>query len=407
MRVNGKPVSELIADDITALLGQSESQVIDFKMVGYEGGSWAAELAKDVIGMANASGGVILIGIDEQNEQVVGWPGIALENGGKDPMEKYQRSLRDRVEPPVYGIIIRSIDIGNGRHVVAIGIPASFGRPHRVKITGDGSGRGRWAIRRERDTLDMTYDEIRASFLGAAQADSKVREFHRERAALLQRTWSTVQGYGGVMVLHVVPIGFPKGQLDVQRALMLRDFFQPPGENPGFVGLFADFDGVIGRVTIGQEGESTGWVKVYRNGIVEGVKGHYTALDGMPGDQGRRYVFNHYRFERSVLAAVSAYIDGLMKLGFDPPFAISLTLLNGPPATIDQIGGHRRPIEHTTATLEPGLIENIVSGSQYDTELHPMFDQLWNAFGMPRALSFDNNGVWRGIPGPVNMQQYG
>lgn len=406
MRLNGKPVTDLTYDDITALLGQSEAQNLDFKLRGYEGGAWATDLAKDVIGMANASGGVILIGVDEQNEQVVGWPGVSLENGGKDPMEKYQRSLRERIEPPIGGLVVRAIDIGRDKYVIAIGVPPSFARPHRTRFQGDTSGRGLWMVRRERDTIPMTYEEIKASFLGVAQIDRQVREFHRERVALCQRNWPNVQGYGGVMALHVAPLGFAKGRLDIRQALRLRDHFQPPGEHAGHVGLLADFDGVTGRITMGPAGESTGWVKVYRDGTVEGIKGHYTALEGQQGDQGRRHLFNHFAFELDVRNAVSLYIDGLTKLGCNPPFGISLTLFNGAPAAIDQMGGQRRPIEIAIATLDPGLIENVAIGSTYDTELRPLFDQLWNAFGMPRCLSYDEKGVWRGIPGAVPFEAY-
>ena len=403
MRLNGKPVTYLTADDITALLGQSESQTVDFKLAGYSGSGWQNELAKDVIGMANQSGGVILIGIEEKNEEVIGWPGISLENGNKDPMEKYYRSLRERIEPPALGLVIREIKVHEDRYVIAIGVPASLSRPHRTKITGEGSGRGRWAIRRERDTVDMSYEEIRASFLGAAQIDRQAREFHRDRTAVIKADWRANSGYGAVMVMHITPIGFGNQQFNVASALELRRFFNPPGEPTGMAGLLADFDGIVRRITMGAEDEWTGWVKVYRYGTVEGVMGHYACLQGEPGDQHRRRVFNHFNFENNVRASTKSYIEGLLALGYNPPFAVSLSLLNGERAVIDTVGGRARQLDRAIMTMEPGLIEAVAPGQSYDAELRPLFDQLWNAFGIPRCLSYDDNGVWRGHPGVVNL----
>jgi predicted HTH transcriptional regulator len=157
--------------------------------------------------MANTAGGVLLIGVEENGERAIGIPGIALENGDRDPMERYERMLRDRIEPPIQGIQIKSIPVGkDGNYVIAIGVPTSMSRPHRTKVSGEGSGRGRWAIRRNKNTDDMTYSEIRGAFLDLADIEARVRQFHAARINVCSRsTLGSMRIYRGAHELGVQP----------------------------------------------------------------------------------------------------------------------------------------------------------------------------------------------------------
>jgi hypothetical protein len=251
MRLNSKFVAQLTEDDLVGLLtdGREEDQNLDFKVQGYSGGSAGAELAKDVIGMANGSGGVLLIGVEVKRERAVGIPGIDLENGDRDPMERYERMIRDRIEPPIQDIQIKAIGVKGGKYVVAISVPMSISRPHRTKIGGEGSGRGRWTIRRNKNTDDMTYSEIRGAFLDSADIEARVRQFHADR---IEEVFKYTQAYNnpahaGVMLLHVVPFACDGITFNTRKALNEKNLLCPPGQS-GMAVVRPDLDGLMARL---------------------------------------------------------------------------------------------------------------------------------------------------------------
>jgi predicted HTH transcriptional regulator len=73
MRLNGKLVGELTAGDMQQLRDdrRPEDLYLDYKQDAYgKVDADKRELLKDIVGLANASGGVILIGIDEDKSNV-------------------------------------------------------------------------------------------------------------------------------------------------------------------------------------------------------------------------------------------------------------------------------------------------------------------------------------------------
>jgi len=394
MRLNGKFVADLTEMDMLQLVqdGRSEDQNLDFKRDAYgKSETDRKELVKDVRGFANASGGVILIGVTERDEAASEITGIARENA-RDPVERYERTIRDATEPMLSGIQIAAIPVGQHQKVViAIGIPSSLARPHRAKTT---SG-GRWSIRRNRNTDDMTYSEIRSAFIDREGIDERVRRFHAQRITDVRNyiRENNKDENGGILLLHVVPLTANPLKLDVRAALPLRLHFFPPAQ-PGVASLKPDIDGIIASVNYRN---MWGWVKLYRDGRTEGVMGNYVGLEGQEGDHGRRLLFSTRRFEHDVLLAVRGYVDGLVQLGFNPPFAVSISLLNGQGSSIDRtIPPPSEFLARTVTTLEPTIIEAYQPNSNYGPELRSVLDQLWNAFGIPCCPSFDEAGNWAG-----------
>jgi hypothetical protein len=395
MRLNGKFVGQLVEADLHQLVedGRYEDQNLDFKVAAYgRGDNDKREFLKDVIGFANSTGGVILIGIEDVGDQAKNIPGIELENE-HDPISRYERTIRDGTEPPLYGCQLAAISVGlDGRVVVAIGIPASFARPHRVKL-----GSGRWTIRRNRDTEDMTYSEIRGAFMDTASLESRVRTFHADRRRYA-REYATENNLGennGVMLIHVVPMATEGVRLDVPAAVKLRDSFPSPGQ-VGAAALKPDLDGVTARLNVAAH-LGWGWAKVFRNGCAEGLVSGYVGSDNFQGD--KRLAFYHERFVRDAHMAVCNYLEGLVKLGFNPPFYVVLSLLNALGSRIfSQNIFNSEVLSVVIATADPVLID-VVQNSRnpsYYIEIRPLFDQIWNAFGLPECSVYTKDGNWLG-----------
>jgi hypothetical protein len=118
-------VAEWTIKDLEALIGEEESQRLEFKRSAkLLGGKWKSELAKSVSAMANAVGGVLVIGLaeDENNRSVAGAidEGLRLDQVSPDQLGQ---ALNAGILPHLTGLVVRPIDIGKGTFAYAIEVP--------------------------------------------------------------------------------------------------------------------------------------------------------------------------------------------------------------------------------------------------------------------------------------------
>lgn len=115
---------------------RSEGRHLEFKSgLGFEG-DWKAavdKISKEVSAFANAGGGVVVIGVSE--DESVGSASVACAvdgiNNPKRNAEWIEKPLLERVSPPVPGIAIDDIHLGSN-HAIVIHVPQSFSGPHQA-----------------------------------------------------------------------------------------------------------------------------------------------------------------------------------------------------------------------------------------------------------------------------------
>jgi hypothetical protein len=136
--VFGTPISKVSYADVAALAASKsvpEDYDLDFKRDLYgHGDSERRKLAGDVAAMANTAGGVILLGVDEDDQaRGINTPGVALSDDGHNRMHKIVAS---EVAPlPSIDIIpLEDAAAGPGTGVYLIVVPRSPGGPHGVRI---------------------------------------------------------------------------------------------------------------------------------------------------------------------------------------------------------------------------------------------------------------------------------
>jgi hypothetical protein len=119
-------VSDWTIEDLEGLIGLEEDQRLEFKRSAkLLGGKWKSELAKSVSAMANAVGGILVIGLaeDESNRSVAGSidEGLTLDQVSPDQLGQ---ALNAGILPHLAGLVIRPIDLGQGRFAYAIEVPS-------------------------------------------------------------------------------------------------------------------------------------------------------------------------------------------------------------------------------------------------------------------------------------------
>jgi predicted HTH transcriptional regulator len=103
--------------DLLDLIEQGEGLCIEFKRLIHS----APKIARSIVAFANTSGGVILIGVDDDSRIV----GIQSE---KETLEVIDEALRHHIEPrPQVGV---SVEEYKRRMILLVDIPESSERPH-------------------------------------------------------------------------------------------------------------------------------------------------------------------------------------------------------------------------------------------------------------------------------------
>jgi hypothetical protein len=174
--VFGGTVDELAADHLAAAVAAAaeEAADLDFKQADYAKGA-NEELAKDVAAMANAGGGLIVVGVREQDLRAVELTPVPLVG---DVAQRYRQVLAGRVTPLVRDVEIRVLPAAEDpdRGFVLLAVPRSMAAPDAVWEPADDRRRLSFPVRDGAGTRYLHETELaeyyRRRFAGtAAQAE--------------------------------------------------------------------------------------------------------------------------------------------------------------------------------------------------------------------------------------------
>lgn len=213
------------------VLGQvPEGLRIDYKRDLY-GNSDAdkRETLKDISGFANAHGGHLIIGIEEESGLASGIPGVANVNPD-DVVLRLEQLARTGLEPRIQGLRIRAVSLSTGAYCFVVRIPRSWHPPHRVSAQNS----NRFWIRNSSGTHEASVDELRTLFTLGADAAHRIQQFRYERL----REITSGQGIrplmgDGRLILHIVPLSAVTSawQLNLGKAYELHQKFSPIGSS--------------------------------------------------------------------------------------------------------------------------------------------------------------------------------
>jgi len=176
MIFEGKPTRDIAAAELRKLVEDnvSEDRDLDFKREAYpqsDGGT--RELTKDVTAFANADGGYIILGVEEDGQ------GRARAFHNVDNAEVVRQSMIDRclvrIEPRLRELDIGLFDI-DSNSVLVVRVPESDQKPHCAKP--DAEHHSFWRRYEDGNKL-MTTAEIRECFEGY-RVERALAEIHRE-----------------------------------------------------------------------------------------------------------------------------------------------------------------------------------------------------------------------------------
>lgn len=232
--------------------------------------------------------------------------------------------------------------------------------------------------------------------LRAAGLEERIRMFRAERIGRIAAGETPVPLEGTKLIcIHIVPfeaLGASRSvdlHLIAEQTSLLRPFY-----DDGYSSARFNIDGVYTHATAGGEA-SGGYVQCFRNGIFETVDAW---MIPSPSDKYPDAIPS-LAFPQHLFAFIERGLRLLATVEVVPPIAILVSVLGskGIVLGLDTMMAFRsplRPLDRDVLML-PDVVIQEVGSFDAAVSLKPLLDALWQAFGMPRCMDYDEQGKWK------------
>ena len=273
----------------------------------------------DLVAMANASGGDIIYGIDEDGNACARAVVPQVFANADIEVRRLQDFIMEYAEPRLPGVQVQAVPVtvhGAAGHAVVVRVPQSWSGPHRSRLTQHFSVREGLRNR----TLDVP--EIRSIFLRTESQAQRIRDFRNERLGkVVARETPTEIAPGPCIAIHVVPTQAAVGLLQIDPLPYTRRERSLPIIGDASAGsVSVNFDGALGTILAGG-GFRAGYTQQFRQGYFESV----WVLRPL-GNEPQPTLPSVY-FERHVIRFVDAVRRELTLLDFSTEVAVFLALI--------------------------------------------------------------------------------
>ncbi|WP_158219409.1 MULTISPECIES: helix-turn-helix domain-containing protein [unclassified Achromobacter] len=346
------------------------------------------ELFADVSAFANAGGGDLIYGMEEDDEGRA-TALVPLQDNSDETTLRIADLLMTGIEQRIPGMQVQPVPVTDGGvagTVFVIRVPQSWAGPHRVKSNF------KFYIREGNRKREVDVPELRGLFLRTESQAQRIRDFRTQRLGrILTGELPCRLIPGPKWVLHVIPtqaalgIGSlnPLPYLDFTRQIPCLGV-----EHPGHPRI--NIDGALGVRNTNSEGLTHGYTQLFRDGFVEAV---YT----LPSRGGETFLPG-VAYEKYAADFVTRIRTELIYAGYDPEMAILMSLLDADRVELSfnrfnwNVDMSQGFFDRKTVILP----EVLISGNEPPLmALKPMFDLVWQAAGMQGSINFDAGGEWR------------
>lgn len=388
MPLSGLRLSELTAEHLQSLVDNEvrEARRIDYKAEIGSSDEAKREFLADVSSFANASGGDLLIGVEDTGGVASGLSGLPEEDVDREIL-RLENIVRDGIDPRVPGLDTHPVGLGNGRSVLVLRVPRSWAAPHMVTFRG----LSRFFSRNSAGKYPLDVGEIRAAFVGAESARERLRSLKRERLARIVADDVVVTPAGrGKLVLHLFPISALDSTALVDIVSLSRgvDYYNllRPLYGDAY-GRRITFDGALVYVLVNGD-EAGSYTLVFRSGVIESVDTRLLRVN-----QGQQIA--SHTLEEVVIEGLRRNLELASAIGVALPITVALSLLG--------VKGRRMAVgQNYLDRPEPfdrdDLLPPEIVLETFDVDaarvLRPLFDSIWNAGNWPGSIYYDADGNW-------------
>lgn len=376
-----------------------ESHTLDYKEEMYKDSKPdTRELLKDVISLANASGGHLIIGMQQNREE--GKPDgtpkelVGIENG--DEAEKRIESVcHYNIHPNIVGLRVRSVPLGSpSRSCTVVFVPNSGNKPHVYEY----KGRREFYQRQERQNLPMSIEKIKETVLSTHAASQQHRDFIRAQ----EEEISQFTGDRSALWMYACPQFVGVERIDVFDPSVDRYLRNLPtisslqGYRPQVGSYYPSLDGLVGYDYVP---DSTQMTRIQRTGYVD----HVIAGDPVPNEDRR---IKHWLIEGALYWWTRYCCDFAAEhLGGEPVvFGVCLLSVKGTylkPGREDPFGiAKSRRVRRNHLKLPE---YRITTPAEWKGLAKWAADRIYNAYGHEASQHFGEEGMLRWQEGPMRI----
>lgn len=394
-----KPLSEWTASDVQSLIDErvAEGQRLEYKReLNLDTQSQRREAAKDVSGMANASGGLLLYGVEEDDsEEPIPTARRPMPDGsGQARLE----DVLDSSVSPTLNLQTRLLDAPDGGFFLIVRIFQRTGAPHMVESYSD----HRHYVRSGIKTRPMKQEELRAAYAQVSHAEELVTglvsslpvmpRIARLRSVddltrpvgLSHKPWASVV---------TAPFDAPERLLS-RRRMGRRDFPAEPTRAYHDVHLYdgayrTDGQGYLFEEETGNEQELFRRLRLYRSGVCE---------------WGRRYARDDYTslpgrtFTQEAYEALSYFARVYAEAGYHGRVRVWVRVDSADHGRLQVTDADGAPREGETGHEWVGLTEDTNVDTLLDDPMplvHHAMDTIWQGYGFDSCWLFSAEGEYR------------
>jgi hypothetical protein len=343
------------------------------------------ESLQDICMFANAGGGILLIGVSElrENNQPTGTPdpnaalGVDLPNPEQTLLAFDARvvtGIQERLPLELY-----PIPVANNRHVIAIRVPNSTSKPHRVQY----QGRVNFPSRRERHRYEMDVREIKEMVMRTA---SRLEEAEDKLSRSLAGAYNENEPCS--VLIGCVPVFWHDFMVDIRKPEVIQAVSRFNLGHGNVVQPTYNFNGLQRRIVANEDS----FVQLHRDGMIILNKRLVTIHQG-----GRVYI-RPTAIDIILRAFVGQCSEVHTTVPVAGPFLLtmlfrteteksSLYPMAGVPAAEEQ-GGIIAPGSYPFPVLQADNFLDL------DRVIRPLCDQAHQMFGRDSSPYFDDDGVW-------------
>jgi hypothetical protein len=384
----GRPLRDIREIDVRRLVesGLEEHLQLEYKSALYEDSDRGRrEFLLDVCMFANASGGILLIGVAERRDeqgQPTGAPDPAGALGLEVPnpeavLNAYDARVMEAIEERL-PLEAASIDMGQGRQLLAMCVPNSASKPHSVRH----QGHIYFPSRRERQRYHLTVREIKELVMRTTSRLQQAKEMLESSFLGVPRPVDLPY-----IVMGIIPVFFEDFLVDVRAEnvrLAVGNFSRT--ERAEYGNPIYTFDGIERR-----EGLFEYTVRFRRNGLLNAS--HQLPL--IPRDDVHQIGPTAVDiFLRQFVSRASAVYEAA---SVGAPYVLGMMLriqrpLTGVYAAVGGLGEkHTAPVPAGDYRFPFMQVDDLFS---IDRIIRPFCDQAHQMFGKDGSPSFNAEGVW-------------
>ncbi len=151
------------------------------------------------------------------------------------------------------------------------------------------------------------------------------------------------------------------------------------------------FDGFL-TYTTDLEGKARSYAHLYRKGIIEAVEGSLiktiVSKKEVPS----------VAFEEEIMKVIPYYFEVFRRIGVESPIFMYLSFVQIKDYTMklnnEILGVQPTQYPEEILKLTDIFIENYDKVDDIPRLMQPIFDEVWNAFGMFKSFNYDEDGNW-------------